>query len=143
MLQCSDNRRIFVFRKSSQQPWSEKVFIFKLVYCGHEYSIQNLSFGLTVEPENEVIKKKLEWSHMMRAKTPPEPTVPSTIGKSCFVIRARGTSSFPGFVQYILKFENSSNRASEMVKSHKDLSDTVQKTYLRLPSFHCGFSNQV
>jgi hypothetical protein len=55
--------------------------IFQLVYCGHEYSIQNLSFGLSVEPDNDVIKNKLEWSKAMRAKDPPEPTVPSTIGK--------------------------------------------------------------
>lgn len=54
---------------------------FQLVYCGHEYSIQNLSFGLSVEPDNDAIKKKLEWSKMMRDKNPPEPTVPSTIGK--------------------------------------------------------------
>ena len=55
-------------------------FCFQLVYCGHEYSIQNLSFGLSVEPENEAIKTKLDWSKAMRAKDPPEPTVPSTIG---------------------------------------------------------------
>jgi hypothetical protein len=55
-------------------------FVQQLVYCGHEYSIQNLSFGLSVEPDNDIIKKKLEWSKMMRQKDPPEPTVPSTIG---------------------------------------------------------------
>ncbi len=51
------------------------------VYCGHEYSIQNLSFGQHCEPDNEVIKSKLAWCKELRAKDPAEPTVPSTIGK--------------------------------------------------------------
>ena len=52
------------------------------VYCGHEYSIQNLSFGCHVEPENEAIQEKLAWAKSQRAKDPAEPTVPSTIGKN-------------------------------------------------------------
>lgn len=27
-----------------------------LVYCGHEYSVSNLKFALSVEPNNEAIK---------------------------------------------------------------------------------------
>lgn len=36
------------------------------VYCGHEYSLQNLSFGLHVEPDNLDISKKIEWAKKQR-----------------------------------------------------------------------------
>lgn len=49
------------------------------VYCGHEYAIQNLSFGLSVEPENKELQKKLSWVQEQRACSPPKPSVPSTI----------------------------------------------------------------
>ncbi|XP_072743137.1 hydroxyacylglutathione hydrolase, mitochondrial isoform X3 [Anoplolepis gracilipes] len=47
------------------------------VYCGHEYTANNLKFGLHVEPENKAIQQKLSWSHTQRANK--LPTVPSTI----------------------------------------------------------------
>lgn len=49
------------------------------VYCGHEYTIQNLKFSLHVEPDNQVTKKKLEWATEKRTLN--EPTIPSTIGE--------------------------------------------------------------
>uniref|UniRef100_A0ACD5XKJ7 Uncharacterized protein n=2 Tax=Avena sativa TaxID=4498 RepID=A0ACD5XKJ7_AVESA len=48
------------------------------VYCGHEYTVKNLQFMLTVEPENEKVKQKLEWAQKQREAN--QPTVPSTIG---------------------------------------------------------------
>ena len=54
---------------------------FQKVYCGHEYSIQNLTFGNHVEPENEAIRAKLDWCQSMRNANPAQPTIPSTIGK--------------------------------------------------------------
>lgn len=51
------------------------------VYCGHEYSLQNLKFGAHVEPANAAISAKIAWCKEQRAKTPPEPTVPSTIAE--------------------------------------------------------------
>lgn len=51
------------------------------VFCGHEYSLQNLKYGRHVEPDNEVIRKKIEWCREQREKSPPLPTVPSTIGE--------------------------------------------------------------
>ncbi|XP_008782702.2 hydroxyacylglutathione hydrolase cytoplasmic [Phoenix dactylifera] len=49
------------------------------VYCGHEYTVNNLRFALTVEPENEKIKQKLSWAqHQRQANLP---TIPSTIGE--------------------------------------------------------------
>uniref|UniRef100_A0A453I5X6 Hydroxyacylglutathione hydrolase C-terminal domain-containing protein n=1 Tax=Aegilops tauschii subsp. strangulata TaxID=200361 RepID=A0A453I5X6_AEGTS len=48
------------------------------VYCGHEYTVKSLQFMLTVEPENEKMKQKLEWAQKQREAN--QPTVPSTIG---------------------------------------------------------------
>lgn len=47
------------------------------VYCGHEYTVKNLEFALTVEPSNDVIKKHLEAARKLRADN--KPTVPGTI----------------------------------------------------------------
>lgn len=49
------------------------------VYCGHEYTVKNLSFGLEVEPNNPAIKEKLAWAKQQRSEN--KPTVPSTIGE--------------------------------------------------------------
>ena len=49
------------------------------VFCGHEYSLQNLKFASHVEPENEEVKKKIEWSQQRREEG--LPTVPSTIAE--------------------------------------------------------------
>ena len=48
------------------------------VYCGHEYTEKNLRFALTLEPGNEALKNKHEWSVKARAEN--KFTVPSTIG---------------------------------------------------------------
>lgn len=47
------------------------------VYCGHEYSLQNLAFGLHVEPGNENIVNRIAWAKEQREKK--EPTVPSLL----------------------------------------------------------------
>ncbi len=57
------------------------VLFVQKVYCGHEYSLQNLKFGATVEPDNQAIKSKLAWCQQRRRLQPPQPTAPSTIGK--------------------------------------------------------------
>ncbi|TNN66142.1 Hydroxyacylglutathione hydrolase, mitochondrial [Liparis tanakae] len=48
-----------------------------LVYCGHEYTVSNLKFARHVEPDNEVIQKKLAWAKEKCSNG--EPTVPSTL----------------------------------------------------------------
>jgi hydroxyacylglutathione hydrolase len=48
------------------------------VYCGHEDTEKNLRFALTLEPGNEALKKKHEWS--VKANAESKFTVPSTIG---------------------------------------------------------------
>ncbi|KAI4456867.1 beta lactamase domain [Holotrichia oblita] len=49
------------------------------VYCGHEYTLQNLKFAQHVEPDNTDIKEKITWAQDQRNKE--SPTVPSTIGE--------------------------------------------------------------
>lgn len=49
------------------------------VFCGHEYSLQNLKYASHVEPENKEILKKIEWSKVQREAN--QPTVPSTIAE--------------------------------------------------------------
>jgi hydroxyacylglutathione hydrolase len=59
------------------------------VYCGHEYTLKNLQFGATIEPDNRAIREKLARVEAIRAKaapdwhdaTPEEMTIPSTIGE--------------------------------------------------------------
>jgi len=51
------------------------------VFCGHEYSLQNLAFGKHVEPDNQHISDKISWCQKMRSASPPQPTVPSTIAE--------------------------------------------------------------
>ncbi|KAJ4720263.1 Hydroxyacylglutathione hydrolase [Melia azedarach] len=47
------------------------------VYCGHEYTVKNLQFALTVEPSNVKIQQKLSWAqNQLQAGLP---TIPSTI----------------------------------------------------------------
>ncbi|NXE50641.1 GLO2 protein, partial [Dromaius novaehollandiae] len=49
------------------------------VYCGHEYTINNLKFARHVEPNNVAIQEKLAWA---KAKYDSgEPTIPSTIAE--------------------------------------------------------------
>lgn len=43
------------------------------VYCGHEYTRDNLQFALSVDPENEKLREKLQWAKKTAC------TLPSTI----------------------------------------------------------------
>lgn len=48
-----------------------------LVYCGHEYTLANGRFALTVEPDNAMLVQRLEDVVAMRERG--EPTLPTTI----------------------------------------------------------------
>lgn len=50
-----------------------------LIYCGHEYTLKNLEFALTVEPNNQTLRKKYEEAKQKRSRG--EPTIPSTLGE--------------------------------------------------------------
>uniref|UniRef100_A0A3Q3WLU8 Hydroxyacylglutathione hydrolase, mitochondrial n=1 Tax=Mola mola TaxID=94237 RepID=A0A3Q3WLU8_MOLML len=47
------------------------------VYCGHEYTVNNLKFAKHVEPDNKVIQEKLAWAKEKYSSG--EPTIPSTL----------------------------------------------------------------
>jgi hydroxyacylglutathione hydrolase len=59
------------------------------VYCGHEYTENNLRFALTLEPGNPALQERYKWVQERRARRaadwhdagPEEMTVPSTIGE--------------------------------------------------------------
>lgn len=47
------------------------------VFCGHEYTVANLRFAVTAEPENAASAARLAWAEGRR--TEGRPTIPSTI----------------------------------------------------------------
>jgi hydroxyacylglutathione hydrolase len=47
------------------------------LYCGHEYTVSNLTFALVVEPDNPVIKVRIKEACAQRERG--LPTVPSTL----------------------------------------------------------------
>lgn len=49
-----------------------------LVYPGHEYTVNNLTFGTTVEPRNAQLQERLNQARATRARG--EPTVPGRLG---------------------------------------------------------------
>lgn len=49
------------------------------VYCGHEYTVSNAKFCLTIEPDNEDLQKRYEAMKELRRKK--QPTMPGTIGE--------------------------------------------------------------
>ncbi len=38
--------------------------LFQKVYCGHEYTINNIAFAERVEPDNKDIKDKILWTQV-------------------------------------------------------------------------------
>ena len=48
------------------------------VYCGHEYTLSNARFAVTLEPGNADLQRRLRESQALRSKS--LPTIPSTIG---------------------------------------------------------------
>lgn len=49
------------------------------VFCGHEYTLQNLQFAAKVEPDNVDIQNKITWA--LTQKKNNKPTIPSTIAE--------------------------------------------------------------
>lgn len=47
------------------------------IFCGHEYTLSNLSFAAVVEPQNTVIQAKLAWAKSLAENK--QPTLPSTL----------------------------------------------------------------
>jgi len=49
------------------------------VWCGHEYTLSNLTFSLTVDPNNIELQNKYEWARHKREND--LPTIPSTVAE--------------------------------------------------------------
>jgi hydroxyacylglutathione hydrolase len=49
------------------------------VYCGHEYTLSNARFALTVDPDNAALKARAHKIEALRAQD--RPTLPTTIGE--------------------------------------------------------------
>ncbi len=49
------------------------------IYCGHEYTLGNMEFALSLEPNNKTLKKREAIIRELRAQN--KPTVPTTIGQ--------------------------------------------------------------
>ena len=65
------------------------------VYCGHEYTLTNARFAVTVEPENEALADRL--GRVEAARERGEVTLPTTIGEERATnpfIRARNVEEF-------------------------------------------------
>jgi hydroxyacylglutathione hydrolase len=72
-----------LFEGTPAQMWSSLSKLAALppdtrVYCGHEYTLANARFAVTVEPHNQALKKRLAEVERLRAEG--KPTIPSTIG---------------------------------------------------------------
>ena len=69
-----------VIEGNMQQMWTSLAKIAKLppatvVYCGHEYTLANVKFAMTIEPENEALKKRAaEVEALIAAGKPTLPT---------------------------------------------------------------------
>ena len=69
-----------VIEGNMQMMWQSLEKIAKLpgetqVYCGHEYTLANVKFALTIEPENEALKKRAtEIEKLVAAGKPTLPT---------------------------------------------------------------------
>jgi hydroxyacylglutathione hydrolase len=49
------------------------------IYCGHEYTLANAKFALTIEPENAALQSRARDVERLRAEG--RPTLPTTIGQ--------------------------------------------------------------
>ena len=43
--------------------------LWQLVYCGHEYTENNLKYAVHVEPDNAEIHKAIEWAKVRYASS--------------------------------------------------------------------------
>ena len=71
-----------LFTHSPQMMWSSLSRLAALppqteVYCGHDYSLEDLEFALDLEPHNDTVKVRLEEIRSLVESG--QPTVPSTI----------------------------------------------------------------
>jgi hydroxyacylglutathione hydrolase len=65
------------------------------IYCGHEYTLDNARFCLSIEPDNEDLKQRYTQTEKLRANN--QPTIPFTLGeekKTSIFMRAYDAEEF-------------------------------------------------
>ncbi len=72
-----------LFEGTPAQMWSSLSKLAALpadtrVYCGHEYTLSNGKFAVSLEPGNQALKSRMADVERLRAEN--KPTIPSTIG---------------------------------------------------------------
>ena len=72
-----------MFEGTAQQMWGSLEKLMALpdetaVYCAHEYTQANAAFAITVEPDNEALRQRVE--EIARLREQGIPTVPTSIG---------------------------------------------------------------
>jgi hydroxyacylglutathione hydrolase len=72
-----------LFEGTPEMMWSSLSKLMRLsddtrVYCGHEYTLSNGKFAMTLEPGNAELRARMKEVEALRAKG--APTIPSTIG---------------------------------------------------------------
>lgn len=72
-----------LFEGTAEQMWASLEKLRALpddarVYCGHEYTLSNARFAVTVDPENAALRKRLEEIEKLREAD--RPTIPSELG---------------------------------------------------------------
>jgi hydroxyacylglutathione hydrolase len=71
LLECSPQSMFDSLQKLASLPDQT------LVYCGHDYTLENYEFALTVEPDNQAVSRRLQ--EVRQAVKAGRQTVPSTI----------------------------------------------------------------
>ncbi len=71
-----------VFEGTMEQMWSGLQKLMTLpaettVYCGHEYTLANAAFAITIEPDNQELVERVKQIKALRANG--KPTVPTTL----------------------------------------------------------------
>lgn len=73
-----------VFEGTPAEMWNSLQKLSRLpddteVYCGHEYTLSNARFAVTVDPHNAELQERLKEIERLRAED--KPTAPTTIGR--------------------------------------------------------------
>lgn len=71
-----------LFEGTAQEMWASLTKLAALppatrVFCGHEYTLANARFALTVDPENDELRRRLGEVEALRAEG--RPTIPTTL----------------------------------------------------------------
>jgi hydroxyacylglutathione hydrolase len=72
-----------LFEGTPQMMWSSLSKLMQLpdemqIYCGHEYTLSNGRFALTIEPNNPNLQARVREVEQLRTQS--QPTIPSTMG---------------------------------------------------------------